>query len=60
MKSSLREVSIDVVIHKGICKNNQITFFASFDFIPKTWVSFSCAHLALSLIHFFFRLLSRL
>ena len=43
MKRSRRELSIDIVIHKGIFKifkNNQITLFSCFTVIPKTGVSF--------------------
>jgi len=36
MKMSRRELSIDMVIHRDIFKNNQITLFPSFTFIPKT------------------------
>jgi len=42
MKRSRRELSIDMVIHRGIFKNNQITL-SRFTFIPKTGVSFHCA-----------------
>jgi len=42
MKRSRRELSIDMVVHMGIFKNNQITFFHCFTFIPKTGVSFNC------------------
>jgi len=40
MKRSRRELSIDVIIHKGIFNNNQITLFPCFAFIPVTGVSF--------------------
>jgi len=36
MKRSRRELFIDMVIRKGIFKNNQITLFPCFTFIPKT------------------------
>jgi len=36
MKRSRRELSIDMVIHRGIVKNNQITLFSCFTVIPKT------------------------
>jgi len=35
MKRSLRELSIDVAIHRGIFKNTQITLFPCFILIPK-------------------------
>jgi len=38
-----RELSIDMVIHGGIFKNNQITVSPCFTFIPKTGVRFYCA-----------------
>jgi len=38
MKRSRRELSIDMVVHKGIFKNNQITLFLCFTY--KTGVSF--------------------
>jgi len=34
MKRSHLELSIDVVIHTGILKNNQITIYSCFTFIP--------------------------
>jgi len=40
MKRSLRELSIDVVIHMGIFKNNLITLFSCFTFIPEIEVRF--------------------
>jgi len=46
MKRSRRELSIDVVIHQGIFKNNEITLFPCFAlFTPKTGASFYCAYL---------------
>jgi len=42
MKTSRRDISIDMVIHRGIFKNNQITLFPCFTFVPKTGVSFYC------------------
>jgi len=36
MRRSRRGLSIDMVFHKDILKNNQITFFPYFTFIPKT------------------------
>jgi len=42
MERSRRELSIDVVIHKGILKNNQITLFPRFTFIHKTGENFNC------------------
>jgi len=41
-KRSLQELYIDVVIHWGIFKDNLITLFPRFDFIPKIGVSFYC------------------
>jgi len=41
MKMSRRELSIDMVIHRGIFKNNQITFFPCFTFIPKAGLVFT-------------------
>jgi len=41
MKSSRRELSIDMVIQSGIFINNQITLFPCFTFISKTGVSFN-------------------
>jgi len=35
MKRSLKELSIDMVIHQVIFKNNQITLFPCLTFIPK-------------------------
>jgi len=35
-----RELTIDMVIHSGIFKNNQIALFPFFIFIPETGVSF--------------------
>jgi len=43
MKRSRRELSIDMVIHRGIFENNKITLFPCFTFIPKTGVSFDFA-----------------
>jgi len=40
MKRSRRELSIDEVVHRSISKNNQITLFPYFTFIPKTGVSY--------------------
>jgi len=41
MKRSRRGLSIDMVIDRGIFKNNQITPFSCFTFMPKkTAVSF--------------------
>ena len=40
MKRSRRELFIDMVIHRGIFENNQITLFPCI-FIPKTGVSFN-------------------
>jgi len=40
MNSSRRELSINMVIHWFISKNNQITLFSSFTFTPKTGVGF--------------------
>jgi len=42
IKRSRRELSIDMVILIGICKNDQIILFPCFNFIPKKGVSFSC------------------
>ena len=41
MKRSRRELSIDILIHRGIFKNNQITLFLGI-ILPKTGASFSC------------------
>jgi len=43
MKTSRRELSIEMVIHRSIFKNNQITHFSCFTFISTTGVSFYCA-----------------
>jgi len=40
MKRSLQELSIDVVIHGVIFKDNKITLFPCFALIPKTGVNF--------------------
>jgi len=48
MKRSRRELSIDMVIHKGIFKNNQITLFSCFTFIPKIVLVFTVIFLKLS------------
>jgi len=45
MKRSRRELSIDMVIHRNIFKNNQVKLSPCFTFIPKTGVSFYCVHL---------------
>ena len=37
-------LSIDMVVHRVIFKNYQITLFPSFTFLPKTGVSFYCVH----------------
>jgi len=42
MKISCRELSIGIVIHRGIFKNNQSTLIPCFTFTPKTEVSFYC------------------
>jgi len=42
MKRSRRELSIDIVIQRGIFQNNQTTLFSSFTFILKTEVIFYC------------------
>jgi len=42
MKRSRRELSIDMVIHWGIFKINQIILLPCLTFIPKTRVSFYC------------------
>jgi len=42
MKGSRRELSVDIVIHRGIFKNNHITLFLCFTFISRTRVSFHC------------------
>ena len=44
MKSSRRELSIDMVVHGRIFKNNQITTFSYFTFIPQTGVGFYHFH----------------
>jgi len=36
------ELSFDMVIHKGIFENNQITVFPYYTLIPKTGGSFYC------------------
>jgi len=43
MKMPRRELSIDMVIHRVIITNNQITPFPCFTYIPKTGVGFYCA-----------------
>jgi len=45
MKRSHRELSIDIVIHRGIFKHNQITLFPRFTIILKPGVSFYCERL---------------
>jgi len=40
MKTSRRELSIDMVIYRVIFKNNQTTLFPYFAFTPKTGISF--------------------
>jgi len=40
MERSCRELSNDMVIHRGILKNNEITLSPCFAFILKTGVSF--------------------
>jgi len=45
MKSSRRELSIDMVNYRGIYGNNQIALFPFFTFIPKTGASFNCVRL---------------
>jgi len=42
MKTSRRELSIDMVIHRGIFKNNLITVSPCSTFVPETGVSFHC------------------
>jgi len=42
-KRSRRELSIDIVVHRGAFKNNQITLFSCFTLIPETGVGFYCA-----------------
>jgi len=44
MNGSRRELSIDIIIHWGIFKNNPISLFPCFTFIPKTGVSFYCVY----------------
>jgi len=50
MKSSRRDLFIDMVVDRFISKKDQMTLFTCFIFIPKTgvgqpktWVSFKCA-----------------
>jgi len=38
---SRRELSIDIVIYRGIFENNQITLFLCFTFVSKTDMGFS-------------------
>jgi len=40
MKRSRRELAIDMTVHKGILKFNQITLFPCSTFIPKSGASF--------------------
>jgi len=35
MQRSRRELSVDMVVHRGIFKNNHITLFLFFTFMPK-------------------------
>jgi len=44
MKRSRRELSIDMVVHRDIFENNQITLFRCFTVIPKSGVSFYSMH----------------
>ena len=54
MKRSRRELSVNVVIHRFIFKNNQITPFPCLTFIPKPGIGlpktgfFFCASVSLS------------
>jgi len=45
MKKYRRELSIDMIIDRGIFKNNQISLSPCFPFIPKTGASFYRAYL---------------
>ena len=46
MKRFRRELSFDLaVFHEGIFKNNQITLFPCFTFMPKTGGGFYCVQL---------------
>jgi len=47
IKRSRRELSIDMVIHRGIFKINQITLFPCFTFMPDKGVSFYGVRLVL-------------
>jgi len=56
MKRSRQELSINMVINRFIFKNNQITLFTCFTFIPKTGMGppktgiiFDCVCLATSM-----------
>ena len=40
MKRSRRELAIDMVVHRGIFKFNQITLVLCFTFIPKSGGNF--------------------
>jgi len=51
MKRSRRELFIDVAIHRGIFKNNLITFFPCFTFIHKAGVSFYCEYELVSTVY---------
>jgi len=42
MKRSRHELSIDMVIHRAIFRNNHFKLFPYFTFIPKTGVNFYC------------------
>jgi len=42
MKRSRRELSIDMIIHRVIFENTQITLFSCFTFTHKTGDSFYC------------------
>jgi len=41
MKRSRQELTIDMVVRTGNFKNNKITLFPRFTFIPKSGVSFN-------------------
>ena len=42
MKRSRRELPIDMVVDKGIAKNNQIMLFPYFTFIPEIGTVWNC------------------
>jgi len=53
MESSQRDLFIDMVVDRFIFKNNQITVYPCFIFIPKTELSFYCVKQAHIIRHIF-------